>query len=1116
AEYELESQPLLPCEIAREKALSAGGDYIPQCSEEGLYRNIQCNRKGTTCWCVNADGTEVVGSRQTASPPICLSFCQLRKQQILVSGYINSTSTSYIPQCKNSGEYEEVQCDRQLGECWCVDNEGMEIYGTRQMGRPVQCPKRCAVRDRRILHDVGEKVPPHCSDNGDFHPVQCKLVNTTDQMVVDLLTTFSRSPDSFKSFSSLRESFPEISGYCYCADRLGRELAGTGVELLLDEIYDTIFSRLTRSRTFTETAIYRILQRRFLGVQLITSGKFRCPATCEIQRFTASQIGEIYVPTCDENGDFVPVQCQDGGHCWCVDLNGREIYGSRVVGKPPQCDNYQSCPMKRRQALSTLFYGPSGHFAQQNLFLTQEEESGSKISFNFCPSYIMETFSDSGLQFELAKIVGLPLKSFLVEMIGGLFQSKEQIKLALQFTSNPVRFQQNLFGGKYLKNLGSFNFTGAIGTKNKFSFSDFFQQIGLTGMYSGGNFKELAKLFSSEEDSYLSRDSNTSKPFFDLNQPILASFGRTVNLQENQKGVGFFSSILELKEFSVLLRDVVSMPPNIAEDVLEAVKIIMAAKDCRKDQEVFVPTCTQEGRYEEIQCGQSECWCVDDQGREVPGSRTSDKKPKCPSKCEKEREAQILLRKSQPAGSDLFIPACDQNGNYRTVQCAGKHCFCVDLEGRTIEGTQKLSGENIQCPSYCQLAASNAFLQAANSLLSGPAELSEPSEVYIPQCTLSGEWSTVQCSGPTEKAFELYERWRTLIANISFPETFSILLTYKEATSQSFSNFLQKLYDQGHQNVFPVLSEYASFSDLPEDVLSGNITELPSDNLLLNPNVFWKLLTGSLSVYPGSYSDFSSPLGHIEQRNCWCVDLDGQKLPETEIVSKKIPKCPRTCQLARMKSQKFMEEAKNIIAESNVTRLPLGYSFLLANGIRLSEKDLMYTKEQKSGIALTEYFLRKDTYAIQLAAYSTLKFFQESQFGSKETVQLSYAPYVPQCDGLGNWSPVQFYQGTAHYWCVDNEGSYLDGSLAKHHANELKQRQRSPAGCQENLLLLELTCQKDSYQSVQRCKALVSTVLTPAQPRDIGCVSQHSVAPRNYCARDSFWEWAVSKPGAHR
>lgn len=50
----------------------------------------------------------------------------------------------------------------------------------------------------------------------------------------------------------------------------------SGVELLLDEIYDTIFAGLDLASTFAETTLYRILQRRFLAVQLVLSGRFRC------------------------------------------------------------------------------------------------------------------------------------------------------------------------------------------------------------------------------------------------------------------------------------------------------------------------------------------------------------------------------------------------------------------------------------------------------------------------------------------------------------------------------------------------------------------------------------------------------------------------------------------------------------------------------------------------------------------------------------------------------------------------------------------------------------------------------------------------------------------------
>lgn len=71
--------------------------------------------------------------------PSGLSFCQLQRQQILLSGYLNSTATSYLPQCQESGGYAPVQCDLWQQQCWCVDAEGMEVYGTRQLGRPARC-----------------------------------------------------------------------------------------------------------------------------------------------------------------------------------------------------------------------------------------------------------------------------------------------------------------------------------------------------------------------------------------------------------------------------------------------------------------------------------------------------------------------------------------------------------------------------------------------------------------------------------------------------------------------------------------------------------------------------------------------------------------------------------------------------------------------------------------------------------------------------------------------------------------------------------------------------------------------------------------------------------------
>lgn len=49
-----------------------------------------------------------------------------------------------------------------------------------------------------------------------------------------------------------------------------------GVELLLSEVYDSAFSGLRSGHSFSQTNIYRVLQRRMLGVRLAVTGRFRC------------------------------------------------------------------------------------------------------------------------------------------------------------------------------------------------------------------------------------------------------------------------------------------------------------------------------------------------------------------------------------------------------------------------------------------------------------------------------------------------------------------------------------------------------------------------------------------------------------------------------------------------------------------------------------------------------------------------------------------------------------------------------------------------------------------------------------------------------------------------
>jgi len=58
----------------------------------------------------------------------------LNRRQVL-----EGLQVGVAPQCQESGDFQAVQCDTTRGQCWCVDQQGMELYGTRQNGRPARC-----------------------------------------------------------------------------------------------------------------------------------------------------------------------------------------------------------------------------------------------------------------------------------------------------------------------------------------------------------------------------------------------------------------------------------------------------------------------------------------------------------------------------------------------------------------------------------------------------------------------------------------------------------------------------------------------------------------------------------------------------------------------------------------------------------------------------------------------------------------------------------------------------------------------------------------------------------------------------------------------------------------
>ncbi|KAF3853710.1 hypothetical protein F7725_014398 [Dissostichus mawsoni] len=89
----------------------------------------------------------------------CLCFwrekppCLAELERIQVQEATKKKPGMYIPSCDEDGYYRKVQCDQSRGECWCVDQHGGEMMGTRIHGNP-DCGKRDGGLGKQIFSQI--------------------------------------------------------------------------------------------------------------------------------------------------------------------------------------------------------------------------------------------------------------------------------------------------------------------------------------------------------------------------------------------------------------------------------------------------------------------------------------------------------------------------------------------------------------------------------------------------------------------------------------------------------------------------------------------------------------------------------------------------------------------------------------------------------------------------------------------------------------------------------------------------------------------------------------------------------------------------------------------------
>ncbi|XP_075905464.1 nidogen-2 isoform X12 [Nelusetta ayraudi] len=272
---------------------------VDECSSSPCHVNARClNGLGSfQCQCqYGFAGDGFSCSQQAGQTSRPKSQCEQHRDS--VQSGANQGVGAFVPQCDTDGRYRPLQCHSSTGHCWCVDSRGQERPGTR--APPGSAPRDC---DRP---EQPERPKSQCEQHRDS-------VQTTSPEGYPILGAYVPQCDPSGEYTS--QQCHGSSGHCWCVDSRGQERAGT---------------------------------RTPPGAPAVDCDRPEQPehpkSQCEQHRDsvqTTSPEGYpilgAYVPQCYPSGEYAPQQCHGStGHCWCVDANGQERAGTRTApGTPP-------------------------------------------------------------------------------------------------------------------------------------------------------------------------------------------------------------------------------------------------------------------------------------------------------------------------------------------------------------------------------------------------------------------------------------------------------------------------------------------------------------------------------------------------------------------------------------------------------------------------------------------------------------------------------------------------------------------------------------------------------------------------------------------------------------
>uniref|UniRef100_A0A182TKZ1 SPARC-related modular calcium-binding protein 2 n=1 Tax=Anopheles melas TaxID=34690 RepID=A0A182TKZ1_9DIPT len=341
--------------------------------------------------------------------------------------------------------------------------------------------------------------------------------------------------------------------------------------------------------------------------------------TYALQQRASSPYTVKYVPRCREDGTYAPVQCIDGGGCWCVNGQGKQLPNTMVQHGKPICVKKGKSNQRRSSPRNPI----------------RNKRSCSGLDRAVFNTNLLKLFQNEHVRVHQHNLTGpinektvLDWKFSVMDLNGNNLLDKTEYRTMKRLIKKVVKPKR--CGRSFGKNCDA-------DQDERLSRNEWYNCLAKDDVTPHNPSSQ-----SSSSTSSISSSSSGGSGHYTV--PHMHQHHHHHHYPSTRGGMGGGSiggggggggggGMLQGKTM---------VDPKGEDDAI--FKDSEADSDCLSDRKyaldeqkygtnaLYVPECTPDGRYQRVQCYRSTgyCWCVnEDTGKNIPGTSTKDEKPVC-------------------------------------------------------------------------------------------------------------------------------------------------------------------------------------------------------------------------------------------------------------------------------------------------------------------------------------------------------------------------------------------------------------------------------------------------------------------------------------------------------